>query len=124
MDHYPYATLRANRWFHHDGLYHPGFPTLLQDVLHYFGYTRTPVYYGRLYHEFGHAHYKVHVHILTHPTNPSMTAWVTTAEGDDLDNTLERAAHQALMEFCECHQSGLNGTAVALFPIWNEGNAV
>jgi hypothetical protein len=31
-----------------------------------------------------------------------MTAWFTTAEGDDLDDTLERAAHQALMEFCEC----------------------
>jgi hypothetical protein len=25
-----------------------------------------------------------------------MTAWLTTAQGDDLDDTLERAAHQAL----------------------------
>jgi hypothetical protein len=48
---------------------------------------------------------------------------------DDLDDTLERATHQALMEFCEHHLSGLNGTIVALydttvdlFPIQNEGN--
>jgi hypothetical protein len=53
-----------------------------------------------------------------------MTAWFTTAEGDDLDNTLERAAHQVLMKFCECHLPGLDGTAIALFPIQNEGNAV
>jgi hypothetical protein len=26
-----------------------------------------------------------------------MMAWFTTARGNDLDNTLERAAHQALM---------------------------
>jgi hypothetical protein len=39
---------------------------------------------------------KVHVDILAHPTNPTMTAWFTTARCDDLDGTLERAAHQAL----------------------------
>jgi hypothetical protein len=51
-----------------------------------------------------------------------MTAWFTTATGDDLDDTLERVAHQALTEFCECHLSGLAGTAIAMFPIQNEGN--
>jgi hypothetical protein len=39
--------------------------------------------------------------IPTHPSDLSMIAWFTTAEGDDLNDTLERAAHQALMEFCE-----------------------
>jgi hypothetical protein len=53
-----------------------------------------------------------------------MTAWFTTARGDDLDNTLERAAHLALMEFCERHQLGLDGTAIILLPIRNEGNMV
>jgi hypothetical protein len=50
-----------------------------------------------------------------------MTAWFTTAIGDDLDDTLERAAHQALMEFCERHLPGLAGTAITLFPAQNEG---
>jgi hypothetical protein len=53
-----------------------------------------------------------------------MTAWFTTARDDDHDDTLERAAHQALMEFCERHMSVLNGTAIALLPVRNEGNVV
>jgi 2-polyprenyl-6-methoxyphenol hydroxylase-like FAD-dependent oxidoreductase len=53
-----------------------------------------------------------------------MTAWFTTAERDDLDDALERVAHQALMEFYECHLLGLDGTVVALLPIHNEGNTV
>jgi hypothetical protein len=53
-------------------------------------------------------------------------AWFTTAQGDDLDDTLERAAHQAFMEFYERHLLVLGDTAIAiaLFPIRNEGNAV
>jgi hypothetical protein len=50
-----------------------------------------------------------------------MTAWFTMATGDDLNDTLERAAHKALTEFYERHQLGLAGTATALFPIPNEG---
>jgi hypothetical protein len=53
-----------------------------------------------------------------------MTAWFTTATGDDLDDTLERVAHQALLEFCECHLPGLAGIAIPLFPIQNKGNTV
>jgi hypothetical protein len=51
-------------------------------------------------------------------------AWFTTAQGDDLDDTLERAAHQALMEFYEHHLLVLGDTAIALLPVQNEGNAV
>jgi hypothetical protein len=64
------------------------------------------------------------VDIPAHPTDPTMTAWFTTAQGDDLDDTLERAAHQALMEFYERHLPVLSDTAVALLPVRNEGNAV
>jgi chaperonin cofactor prefoldin len=53
-----------------------------------------------------------------------MTAWFTTAPGDDIDDTLERAAHQALTEFCELHLPVLSDTAIALLPVWNEGNTV
>jgi peptidoglycan hydrolase CwlO-like protein len=62
--------------------------------------------------------------ILAHPTDPTMTAWFTTARGDDLDDTLERAAHQALTEFCERHLPILGDTAIALLPIRNGGNTV
>jgi hypothetical protein len=53
-----------------------------------------------------------------------MTPWFTTARGDDLDDTLERVAHQALTEFCERHLSVLGGTAIALLLIQNVGNMV
>jgi DNA-binding transcriptional MerR regulator len=53
-----------------------------------------------------------------------MTAWFTTARGDDLDDTLERAAHLALTEFCECHLLVLGDTVIILLPVWNEGNTV
>jgi hypothetical protein len=53
-----------------------------------------------------------------------MMAWFTTARGDDLDDTLERAAHQALTEFCEHHLPVLRDTALALLRVRNEGNEV
>jgi hypothetical protein len=53
-----------------------------------------------------------------------MMAWFTTARGNDVDDTLERAAHQTLTEFCEHHLPVLDGTAITLLPIQNEGNTV
>jgi hypothetical protein len=82
-------------------------------VLHHFGYTGLPAYRGRLHHQFRLGPCKIHVDILAHPTDPTMTAWFTTAQGDDLDDILEKAAHQALGD-----------TAIALLPVRNEGNAV
>jgi hypothetical protein len=101
----------------------PVFP-LLQDVLHRFGYTRIPTYSGHPYHQFRLGRYKVHVDILAHTTDLTMTAWFTTARGDNLNDTLERAAYHALTEFCECHLPVLGDTAIALLPVQNEGNAV
>jgi hypothetical protein len=124
MDDYPYATLGADGWFLCDGLHRPGFPTLLRDMLHRFGYTGLPTYRGHPYRQFGLGRYKVHVDLLAHPTDPTMTAWFTTARGDDLDDTLERAVHQALTEFCERHLPVLGDTAITLLPIQNEGNTV
>jgi hypothetical protein len=119
MDDYPYATLGADGWFRCDGLHRPGFPTLLRDVLHRFGYTGLPAYCGHPYRQFGLRHCKVHMDILAHPTDPTKTAWFTTARGDDLNDTLERASHQALTEFCECHLLVLGDTAIALLPVRN-----
>jgi hypothetical protein len=93
MDDYPYATLGADGWYRCNGMHHPGFSTLLRDVLHHFGYTWTPTYHGCPYHEFRCGRCKVHVDIPTHPSDPSMMAWFTTARDDHLDDTLERAAH-------------------------------
>jgi hypothetical protein len=83
-----------------------------------------PAYHGRPYRQFGLGCCKVHVDIPAHPTNPIMTAWFTMARGDDLDDTLERAAHEALTEFCERHLPVLGDTAIALLPIQNEGNTM
>jgi hypothetical protein len=53
--------------------------------------------------------------IPAHPTDLTMMAWFTTtrfttARGDNLDDTLERVAHQALTEFCEHHLPVLGDT--------------
>jgi hypothetical protein len=61
--------------------------------------------------------YKVHVDIPAHSTDPTMMAWFTTAQGDNLDDTLERAAHQALTKFCEHYLPVLGNTTIALLPI-------
>jgi hypothetical protein len=124
MDDYPYATLGADGWFRCDGLHRPGFPTLLRDVLHRFGHAGILVYRGYPYCQFRLGRCKVHVDIPAHPIDPTMTAWFTTARGNDLNDTLERAAHQALTKFCERHLPVLGDTAIALLPILNEGNAV
>jgi hypothetical protein len=122
MDNYLYTVLGADEWLRCDGLHRRSFLTLLQDVLYRFGYTGTPTYSGCLYHEFGCGHCDVHVDIPTHPSDPSLMAWFTTATRDDLGNTMENAAHQALMKFYEHHLPGLTGIAVALFPIRDMGD--
>jgi hypothetical protein len=124
MDDYPFTTLGPDGWFRCDGLHRPGFPTLLRDVLHRFGYTGFSTYRGRPYRQFGLGRCKVHVDVLAHPTDPTMMTWFTMAQGDNLDDTLERATHQALTEFCERHLPVLSDTAIALLPVRNEGNAV
>jgi hypothetical protein len=92
--------------------------------LHRFSCTGLSAYRCHLYHQFGLGRCKVHVDILAHPTDLTMTAWFTMAGGDDLDDTLERAAHQTLMEFCERHLLVLSDTAITLLPVQNEGNTV
>jgi hypothetical protein len=124
MNDYPYTTLGADGWLRCNGLHRPGFLTLFRDVLHRRGHTGTPAYRGRPYHEFGRGRCEVHVDVPIHPSDPGMTAWLTMTTSDDLNDTLERAAHQALIEFCEHHLPGLVGTAIALFPVQNEGNTV
>jgi hypothetical protein len=83
MDDYPYATLGADGLLRCDELHHPSFPTLLRDVLHRFSHTGTLMYHGRPYREFGCGRCEVHVDIPAHPFDPGMTAWFTTATGDD-----------------------------------------
>jgi hypothetical protein len=122
MDDYPYATLGTDGWLHCDRLHLPGFLTLFWDVLHRFCHTGTPVYHGRPDCEFRRGRCEVHVDVPAHPFDPGMTAWFTTATSDDFDDTMERAAHQALTKFCERNLPCLAGNAIALFPIQNEGN--
>jgi hypothetical protein len=83
MDDYPYATLGVDGWFRCDGLHRSGFLTLFWDVLHRFSHTGTPAY-----REFRHVCCEVHVDIPSHPSDPGMMAWFTTATGEDLNDTL------------------------------------
>jgi hypothetical protein len=124
MDDYPYVTLGADGWFCCDGLHRPSFPTLLLDVLHRFGNMGIPTHHGCSYRQFRLGRYKVHMYILAHPTDPPMMAWFTTARGDDLNDTLERAAHQALAKFYEHHMPVLGDTTITLLPVQHEGNAM
>jgi hypothetical protein len=124
MDDYPYANLGADGWLCCDGLHRPSFLTLLWDMLHHFGHTGTPTYRGRTHHEFGCGRCEIHVDIPAHPSDLGMTAWFTMATGDNLNDTPERAAHLALTEFYERHLADLVGTAIALFPVLNEGSTV
>jgi hypothetical protein len=87
-------------------------------------YTGIPMYHGCPYRQFRLGRYKVHVDILAHPTDTTMMAWSTTARGNDLDDTLERAGHRAITEFCERHLSVLSDTTIVLLPVRNEGNTV
>jgi hypothetical protein len=64
------------------------------------------------------------VDIPAHLTDLTMMAWFTMSRGNDLDDTQERAAHQAPTEFYECHLSVLGDTAIALLPVRNVGNTV
>jgi hypothetical protein len=64
------------------------------------------------------------VDIPTYPSDPGMTTWFTMTIGDDLDDTLETAAHQVLTKFCEHHLLGLASTVIALLSVQNEGKAV
>jgi hypothetical protein len=57
------------------------------------------------------------VDVPAHPSDPGITSWFTTAIDDDLDDTLESTAHQALIEFCEHHLLGLVSTVVTLFSV-------
>jgi hypothetical protein len=122
MDDYPYATLGADGWLRCNGMHHPIFPTLLRDVLHRFSHAEAPAYHGHPYREFRHGRCEIHVDIPAHPSDLGMMAWVTTATSDDLDDTLEGVAQQALTDFCEHNLLSLTGTATAMFPVQNKGN--
>jgi hypothetical protein len=117
MDDYPYAVLGADGWLRCDGLHCPDFPTLLRDMVHHFNYMWGPAYHGRMYRE----RCEVHMDVSAHPSDSSMMTWFTTATGDDLSDTLERAAYRALTEFCKRHLPGLASTVVALFLVRDEG---
>jgi hypothetical protein len=99
MDDYPYTTLGADRWLRYDKF---------RDVLHRFDHTGLPC--------------TVAARTVSLGVDTARSTWISRSTDDDLDDTLERAAHQALTEFCERHVPSLAGAAIALFPVQNKGN--
>ena len=122
MDDYPYCHFGQDGLLHTDGLHRLGLTTLLWDVLRRFGYDSPPTYRGRQFREFGLGRCEVHVDIPSNPAHPDWMAWSTCVRGRDMEDTLERAAQQALTEFCGRHLPDTARTPVALFPIQDQGN--
>jgi hypothetical protein len=76
------------------GIHHHDIPMLLQDALVETSYgEEVPDYRGRLYIEHGLPHCEVHVDIRSHPMFHDGCSWSTWIIGNDMDNTMEKAAH-------------------------------
>jgi hypothetical protein len=61
---------------------------------------QSPEYYGRFYEEHGLQRYEVYIDITSHPMFPERSPWSTWANGADMDDAMEKAAHMALIALC------------------------
>ncbi|CAO2043280.1 unnamed protein product [Urochloa humidicola] len=97
-----------------------GFPSLLWDTLREFGYIEPPKYVGREYIELGLHRCEVVLDIPSTPAHPGWAPWRVVAYGNELTDTWEIAAFEALTKFCEKHQEEIAGTPAAVFPFRGE----
>jgi hypothetical protein len=94
------------------------FPLLLWDAHVQTGYgDRAPEYYGQLYEEHGLQRYEVYVDISSHPMFPDGSPWSTWANGVNMDDAMEKAAHMALTALCSQNLAATAGTPMSLYPI-------
>jgi hypothetical protein len=114
MDNYPHVTITEDGSSCSTGQYHPRFPRVLYDTVFHLSYNRDVlVYRGRMFTAHGQERCKVSMMIPLSLTEP----WGAIIIGVELDETIEQAAHIALITLCE---SCLNDKAmmpIALFPI-------
>jgi hypothetical protein len=72
MDAYPYCRVGPNGSLITNGLHHPGFPTLLWNMLQHFDYVEKPAYHGCIFREFQIGRSEVHVDMMLNTKQPSV----------------------------------------------------
>jgi hypothetical protein len=106
------------------GIHHHDIPMLLQDALVETSYgEEVPDYRGRLYIEHGLPHCEVHVDIRSHPMFHDGCSWSMWIIGNDMDNTMEKAAHMALTALCSQCPPNTTGTPISLYPVQDRSDS-
>jgi hypothetical protein len=112
------VTIDAQAWTHLYCLEEGGFPALLWDTLNDFGYTACPEYSAReLMTTDQLLRWEVKVKIPMCPTHPTWEEWEVKAQGLNLDDTVQKAALEALTTFCEKHADLVASTVAKVIPL-------
>jgi hypothetical protein len=95
-----------------------GFPALLWDTLKDFGHTAYPEYSTREIMTTGQLpRFEVKVKISMCPTNPAWEEWECKAQGQNLADTVQKAALEALTTFCGKHPAEIASSAAKMIPV-------
>jgi hypothetical protein len=101
---------------HTNALHWKGFPHLLWESLHVFGYTEPPPYDGVEYDEEGVPRCRVKMTVPPHPTLSLWRPIEVNVIGHRLADTFEAAAMEAIHIFCDQHPEEVAGYPIGLFP--------
>jgi hypothetical protein len=95
-----------------------GFPALLWDTLKDFGYTTYPEYSMREVMTTGQLlRCEVKVKISVCPTSPAWEEWECRAQGQNLANTVQKAALEVLTTLCGKHPDEVAGSIAKVIPV-------
>jgi hypothetical protein len=95
-----------------------GFTAPLWDTLKEFGYTMYPEYSTHEVMTTGQLlRCEVKVKISECPTNPSWKEWECKAQGQNLSDAVQKAAHEELTTFCGKHPAEIANSAAKVIPV-------
>jgi hypothetical protein len=118
MDAAESASADVETWTLVNYLEEGGFPALLWDTLKDFGYTAYPEYSTREVMTIGQLlRCEVKVKISMCPTNPAWEEWECKAQGQNLADTVQKAALEALTTFCGKHPGEEAGSTAKVIPV-------
>ena len=103
-----------------DGLTVGGLLPLLWETLQRLGYTEPPMYYCREYDEEGVLKCEVCLHIPKHPSCPTFQPKYITVYGREYYDTVQKAARQALAEFCQIFEEDIEHPSARFFSVPNQ----
>ena len=78
------------------------------------------MYYGREYVKDGVHKCEIRVRILGHPSCPAFQTWYHIAYGKKLQDTCQKAARQALIEYRQIFEEDIERTPARFFPVPNQ----